>query len=448
MSAICLTFIGPGVPSGKHSKSARPYLNSCSLSSTMLSALKILDSKLQRCVAEGHKQGGLACGADQSRPLVGPGKNMLRGKVFYFARKDDEEKRKMEKSEISQIPKDELRQKLMEGKILMYFEQNDICDISQQSLADPDAKPIVYIGTQDSMYLRVYDERFLLQYYDMLIRERRPIIEPASRQEVTSARIPYNRANLIPAYMDGRLDVPPAEDAARFLRYDPAPSATPLPIPALPAPVGQPLPLTPQPRARQGVINDLVVTTGRALNGQRIVYANGDFFVGNNSPDRFSMNIASRVKYGIFRFFRGSARHSAMVEQDVEHLEEYQLINVFTDVFYSSVNMPALCALMRFTRDSGSYVNNGLMSAEPRREVGGGIVFMEDPPERHRFRGERGHMLESLYIDFFLCIFQAYFYTDMTGRLIRVTRNFNVYNFYIPVTATEGTWDSETIIIE
>ena len=382
----------------------------------MLSTLKNLNNRLQKCV------GGAKLQANGGA-LVGATNTMLQARVSGFVhRKSDNTTVHLDLSNIGMTVED-FRKGLLDYSIIPYFDHGDECELAQELLTDDSVAPMVYVGTQDPRYYGVYDGANLRQYHQTLLRDRRDLIDPRTRRPITNLHHGYNAANYRPAYVSG----------TAF----PAPPPYIPPQPPLPPPVVENMSITRAVPVFEPTITGSVTEVNRILP-IAIGYST------ENANTRFNPNVTTRIRYAIQHFFLRDPPEEGEVRPNTD------ATNVLVDRFSRVIDIHGLYQRFRFTGElAPTVVDPNEFRGLPGLE-NYGIIFMRDRPYNHHFQNQRQVMERDMYIDFFVFVLQAYFYTGLTQQRIRVKYNHVNCNhyLYVPYVHSVVPFETRTVIFE
>ena len=378
----------------------------------MLSTLKNLNNRLQKCV------GGAKLQANGGA-LVGATNTMLQARVSGFVqRHDNGDITHIDKSSIT---KEALIDGLLNYSIMPCYDHQDECELTQQLLSDGSVNPMVYVGTQDPQYYGVYDGAYLRRYHETLLRDGHALIDPRTRLPITNIHNTYNAANYRPAYVSGTTNCPspPTHEAL------------------------QPPPVYHHPFRNGGApVTDVI--TIEQLTWTSILRGN---YTQANAAMRYDSNVNNRVRYAIQHFFLEDPPDDGG-STPVRNGESYMLqTDTIANRYVGVIDLLGLHARFQFGGDEPpTRVDNAVFRGFPGLE-NYGIIFMRDRPYNHNFQNQRLVMDHDMYIDFFVFVLQAYFYTGLTQQRIRVIYNYVSCTNYLLVPYVYSVTPFETRIV-
>jgi hypothetical protein len=365
----------------------------------MLSTLKTLNNTLERCVGTVKLQtvdGKLGAKSQtNSHSLVGVMNTPLRGKpTKYFKKvKGDDGIERLEVFESTLSNNEELTKGLLNYSIFAYHDPTDVCEISQETME----QPVIYVGSQKPQFYRVYNEPMYRQYNEYLERDYKPIIDPATRMEIADRRRPYDPANYRRAYPEGTTVIPQMHVVPPQPRQPVRQSVNQAPV----------------------VADNIDINLGNFRPIFRQVYPT---YSDANINARFNSSIIARVRYGIQHFLMSNENNRLDAN------------GPRTELLMGAINLRDLYTLFHFSgEEQPAEVNpasfRGLAGFESN-----GIIFARDRPNAHHFQNGRLVLDRLLYIEFFMYVLQAYFYTGLTQRRPSVVRNYitGVFTLFIP----------------
>jgi hypothetical protein len=322
-------------------------------------------------------------------PLVGQTGSKLRGRFLRYARTDN-------KATVRSGDPD-LRRGLLDGSIVPEFDLTDSCEISLENLIDC-PRPVVYASPlQNPSHYRVYDEHYLRQYFNSLMRDGRPLRDPTTRLPLSNGALPYSENYFIPAYAQG---------TTVFQRRDPYLG----PIPAPPPQFNAAQPSRPESATAQIEVIDAPM--------QRIGLDNNEDLLRIHYPDMHhepGLNIGgSRVFNAIRHFLLTYLRDNHF---DSTEMERGELIRSMQLHYIGAINFYALRVRFRYFDDGE--LDRGVMGDYFGTEDGS-IIFLRNGPNCPTFRNNRGVTETRVFLEYLSFIFHAYFHTRVTGRRIRV----------------------------
>ena len=374
----------------------------------MLPKLKNLDSRLQQCVDLIDSNGGATHTRLQANsastevtsqhlpfnsPLVGLTGSKLRGRIVFFIDRENSDAH-VENNEANAV---KIQQGITRGTMQPHFEPHETCALSLDSLTDPSCRPVVYASrAQNPFYYRAYDEHHLRQYFNTLQRERRAVRDPMTRNLLENEFFPYDPRNFIPAYPIGTTVYPERGPLTEQLFYQPVPTPVPQVMRYVP-----PVRENPTVEIAYGAGNlDLSRLLGIGINGD----------IGENVSlnSRFSRSVATRVQFAIRHFLRDGPNDG--------------ILDALQTRYFGVVDLFGLFQRFNFTGDTPpDRINPDIFRGNGGMEDGG-IIFLRDRPYNHTFQNGRMVMDEDTYLEFFLFVFHAYFYTGLTDQRISVLR--------------------------
>ena len=381
----------------------------------MLSTLKNLDNTLGRCVGAVQAiDGKLGSKSSQmnSHALMKMMTTPLRGKpTKYFTRKiDDQGKETIEEFVRTTQNNEALTEGLLNYTIFAFHDPSEICEISQDTIEHP----VMYIGAQNPQFYRVYNEPMYRQYNDHLLRNGKPIIDPATRIEVANRRYPYNPDNYRRAYPEGTAIIPHTNVPPQFHQ-----------------PVRQSVNQAPTVAAH----SDGIVAASRDLITN--IYP---AYLESNREIRFSNSIITRVNYAIKHFLMDNESSENGLESNSARtsllMQAINLHDLYTLFHFNGETQPVAATHAQFRGFSG-FENNG-------------IIFIRDRPYAHHFQNGRLVLDRIMYIEFFVHVLQAYFYTGLTQRRPSAVVNLanGTYTIFIPYVFSVEPFETKTAIFE
>jgi hypothetical protein len=121
--------------------------------------------------------------------------------------------------------------------------------------------------------------------------------------------------------------------------------------------------------------------------------------------------------------------------------------DIIANSYVGVIDLFGLHARFRFDGNTEpTRVNNSVFRGFPGLE-NYGIIFMRDRPYNHNFQNQRLVMDHDMYIDFFVFVLQAYFYTGLTQQRIRVIYNYVSCTNYLLVPYVYSVTPFETRIV-
>ena len=338
----------------------------------------------------------------------------------------------MTKVDTGSISHDDLRNGIRDGSIMCFFDRGDECDFTQEGLS-LSQNPMVYAGAQNPLHYRIYDGASYQRYIEMLRQQRRPVIDPASRTPLTDSRNPFDYGFFRPAYVDGTTTFPPWQQPVPFY---PPPPPFPRPVPAV------------QPSRSDPLVGQTHITN--EINWRQHPNITNVAEVENQNGIRFSQDIDVRIGFAIRHYFMGSEFIDFSDRSASSGEQPQNSIGIIENKYRNSTDILGLYNIFHFGSERAPRVVEadlfrGFTGIENRS-----VIFMRDRPYRHNFQNGRSVIDTEAYIEFFLFIFQAYFYTGLTEQQITVTNHGggNFYVFSVPYVYSLNPFESRIVFIE
>jgi hypothetical protein len=380
----------------------------------MLSTLKNLDNRLGRCVGAVQATDGKLGTKSQtsSRPLVGMMNTPLRTGITRYVQRGEDGSSFVEFQKTgTEENNEQLKRGLLAHTIFAFHDPNEICSFTQDTITEP----TVYVGAQDPRYYRAYNGPMYRRYLNGLISNGRQPIDPETRICLTDYRNAYNPDHYRPSYPEGTTFIPHMN----------------APTPYYYQPVSQP----DQPVIRTA--DHIIVLNRVETTVIRLIYPR---YTDDNIGIRFNASIETRVGYAIKHFLTSDEPRETDIESNSVHAE----------CLMKGINLRDLHTVFRFGEETAP---NEVDPVQFRGIAGfedDGIIFIRERPYSHMFQNGRGVLLEEMYIEFFVHVLQAYFYTGLTQRRPTVFHDYarGVYTLFIPYAVNNSGVEIKLAIFE
>ena len=335
-------------------------------------------------------------------PLVGQTGSQLRGKLSGFVLKDNKKP--------VDIGDPSLHRGLLDGSIVPEYNPSDSCEISLDNLLDC-PRPVVYASPlQNPSYYRVYDEHNLRQYFNSLMRDRRPLRDPTTRLPLSNGALPYSENYFVPAY---------PQNTTVYHRRDPYLGPVPAPPPQVQA--AQPY----RPEIAEVIAPPMAtITLGNYVQLQNLHYPNMQITGIAGIPDS-GLCVYSAIHHFLLTYLQpGHYDRAEMPREDL--LRSLQLH------FFGAINLYGLRQSFRYSNESDP--PNRVVRGDYFGTEDGSIIFLRNGPDHPTFRNNRGVTETDVFLEYLSFIFHAYFHTRATGGRIRVMEGgrLGLYIYLVP----------------